>query len=277
MKLLNGMLTPTEGTCRVLGADPAREPEKVHAVSGVVTEHARMYDNLTGMQNLIFYAELFGLPVDEAAGRAEALLREMELEEAKDRKLAAWSTGMRQRLSLARALIHRPKVLFLDEPTSGLDPESAQNVNRLIRDLALKENVTVFLCTHQLRYAQEICTRYGLIEKGSLLASGTLDELRRTVSPQITVRILADHISPDAFSRLGLRKFGSGRKEAGNESGAVWLETEVVSETDIPELVHRIVYGGGEIFHVSACLPSLEDIYFSLTAGKSSGDMSREK
>lgn len=131
VKLLNGMLTPTEGTCRVLGADPAREPEKVHAVSGVVTEHARMYDNLTGMQNLIFYAELFGLPADEAAGRAEALLREMELEEAKDRKLAAWSTGMRQRLSLARALIHGPKILFLDEPTSGLDPESAQNVNRM--------------------------------------------------------------------------------------------------------------------------------------------------
>ena len=145
VKLLNGMLTPTEGTCRVLGADPAREPEKVHAVSGVVTEHARMYDNLTGMQNLIFYAELFGLPADEAAGRAEALLREMELEEAKDRKLAVWSTGMRQRLSLARALIHGPKILFLDEPTSGLDPESAQNVNRIIRELAEGQGVTVFL------------------------------------------------------------------------------------------------------------------------------------
>ena len=172
VKLLNGMLTPTEGTCRVLGADPAREPEKVHAVSGVVTEHARMYDNLTGMQNLIFYAELFGLPADEAAGRAEALLREMELEEAKDRKLAAWSTGMRQRLSLARALIHGPKILFLDEPTSGLDPESAQNVNRMIREMARNSGITVFLCTHQLRYAQEICTRYGLIEEGQLGLEG---------------------------------------------------------------------------------------------------------
>ena len=106
VKLLNGMLTPTEGICRVLGSDPALEPEKVHAVSGVVTEHARMYENLTGLENLVFYAELFGISADEAAGRAEALLQEMELEEAKDRKLAAWSTGMRQRISLARALIY---------------------------------------------------------------------------------------------------------------------------------------------------------------------------
>ena len=106
VKLLTGMLTPTEGICRVLGADPAREPEKVHAVSGVVTEHARMYDNLTGLQNLIFYAELFGLSAVEASGRAEALLREMELEEAKDRKLAAWSTGMRSEGPEAGGVVH---------------------------------------------------------------------------------------------------------------------------------------------------------------------------
>ena len=215
VKLLNGMLTPTEGTCQVLGADPAREPERVHAVSGVVTEHARMYDNLTGMQNLIFYAELFGLPADEAAGRAEALLREMELEEAKDRKLAAWSTGMRQRLaawstgmrqrlSLARALIHGPKILFLDEPTSGLDPESAQNVNRMIREMAKNSGITVFLCTHQLRYAQEICTRYGLIEEGQLLASGTLEELRAETFSRITLQIRAagNGIPPDRHIRI---------------------------------------------------------------------------
>ena len=291
VKILTGMLSPSEGNCEVMGIDPSAEPEKIHAISGVITEHAQMYDNLTGLENLLFYGSLFGLDRNCAQSRGLGLLRQLDLEEAADRRLSAYSTGMRQRLSLARALIHRPKVLFLDEPTSGLDPESARNVNRLIRDLALKEGVTVFLCTHQLRYAQEICTRYGLIEKGSLLASGTLDELRRTVSPRFTVKIRAGHISPDMISRLGLRRSGSDAKdsaeipdnrqeenrgayregsdkETNKKTGTVWLETEVASEEKIPGLVHQIVSEGGKIFHVSACLPSLEDIYFSLTAGK---------
>ena len=235
----------------MLGADPAREPEKVHAAAGVVTEHARMYDNLTGLQNLVFYAEIFGIPAEEAGRRAAALLDKMELEDAKDRKLAAWSTGMRQRLSLARALIHRPKVLFLDEPTSGLDPESAQNVNRMIREMAENSGITVFLCTHQLRYAQEICTRYGLIEEGSLLASGTLEELREEAFSEITLQIRADKMPPGT----GFRK-----------TGAQEYETAVRSEKEIPEIVRRIAAAGGDIYGVEAKEPDLEDIYFALTA-----------
>ena len=267
VKLLNGMLTPTAGSCRVLGSDPAREPEKVHARSGVVTEHAQMYDNLTGLQNLMFYASIFGMAEEQARERANELLGQLGLEEAKDQKLSAYSTGMRQRLSLARALLHRPEALFLDEPTSGLDPESAQNVNRLIRRLAKEEGITVFLCTHQLRYAQEICTRYGLIEEGRLLAAGTLDELRRSVSPRITVRVRAAGISSDLISLLHLRKSEREDREAAG-SREICLETGVSSEKEIPDLVRRIVSGGGDIYHVSACLPSLEDIYFTLTAGK---------
>src|SRR5699024_5316831 len=251
VKLLNGMLTPTEGICRVLGSDPALEPEKVHAVSGVVTEHARMYENLTGLENLVFYAELFGISADEAAGRAEALLQEMELEEAKDRKLAAWSTGMRQRISLARALIHRPKILFLDEPTSGLDPESAQNVNRMIREMAENSGITVFLCTHQLRYAQEICTRYGLIEEGRLLAAGTLEELRAEAFSQITLQI-----------RAGSMPTGMGFRQ----TGAQEYETMIRTEEEIPEIVRRIAAAGGDIYKVEARQPDLEEIYFALTA-----------
>lgn len=251
VKLLNGMLTPTEGICRVLGSDPALEPEKVHAVSGVVTEHARMYENLTGIENLVFYAELYGISADEAARRSESLLKEMELEEAKDRKLAAWSTGMRQRLSLARALIHRPKILFLDEPTSGLDPESAQNVNRMIREMAENSGITVFLCTHQLRYAQEICTRYGLIEEGRLLAEGTLDELRSETFSRITLQIRAGSMPPE----MGFR-----------QTGAQEYEASIHSEDEIPEIVRRIAAAGGDIYKVEARQPDLEDIYFALTA-----------
>ena len=207
--------------------------------------------DLTGLENLVFYAELFGISADEAAGRAEALLQEMELEEAKDRKLAAWSTGMRQRISLARALIHRPKILFLDEPTSGLDPESAQNVNRMIREMAENSGITVFLCTHQLRYAQEICTRYGLIEEGRLLAAGTLEELRAEAFSQITLQI-----------RAGSMPTGMGFRQ----TGAQEYETMIRTEEEIPEIVRRIAAAGGDIYKVEARQPDLEDIYFALTA-----------
>lgn len=251
VKLLNGMLAPSQGKIRVLGLDPAKQPEKIHALSGVVTEHAQMYDHMTGMQNLIFYAAVFGMPKDQAKSRAEALLSRLDLMEARDRKLAAYSTGMRQRLSLARALIHRPRVLFLDEPTSGLDPESAHRVNRMIRELAQNEGITVFLCTHQLRYAQEICTRYGLIEEGRLLAAGTLEQLRKQAFSGLTLQIRAARLPIG----LPLRK-----------GHADQYEMDIQSEEEIPALVRRIVEGGGQIYAVSAQYPSLEDIYFALTA-----------
>ena len=253
VKLLTGVLTPSSGSCDIMGVNPNTQPEKAHLLSGIVTEHAQMYDNLTGMENLIFYAASFGLEQKEGKQRGESLLKELELTEAKDRKLATYSTGMRQRLALARALLHRPKILFLDEPTSGLDPESAQNVNQMIHNLASKEGITVFLCTHQLRYAQEICTRYGLIEHGSLLASGTIDELCTQVFPSKSLRICASAV-PEKLNFV---------KRRANE-----FETQIQDKKEIPDLVRKIVEAGEDIYSVNLIEPSLEDIYFALTAGR---------
>ena len=250
VKLLTGVLAPSGGQCEIMGVNPNVQPEKAHLLSGIVTEHAQMYDNLTGMENLVFYAAAFGLEQKDGKQRGESLLKELELTEAKDRKLATYSTGMRQRLSLARALLHRPKVLFLDEPTSGLDPESAHNVNGMIRDLAGQEGITVFLCTHQLRYAQEICTRYGLLEEGKLLAEGTLEELRAQVLSGFTLRVRASLVPP-----------GLGLKQVGPEE----YEGALSQEAEIPPVVRNIVQAGGDVYAVSAQRPTLEDIYFALT------------
>lgn len=253
VKLLTGVLTPSGGSCEILGVNPNTQPEKAHLLSGIVTEHAQMYDNLTGIENLLFYATAFGLKQKEGKRRGELLLRELDLTEAKDRKLATYSTGMRQRLSLARALLHRPKVLFLDEPTSGLDPESAQNVNQMIQNLARKEGITIFLCTHQLRYAQEICTRYGLIEQGSLLASGTLEELRARVFITKTLCVCASAV-PDGLNFV---------KRGANE-----FEVNIRDKKEIPGLVRKLVEAGEDIYSVNLMEPSLEDIYFALTTGR---------
>ena len=253
VKLLTGVLSPSGGLCEIMGVNPNIQPEKVHLLSGIVTEHAQMYDNLTGIENLMFYATAFGLKQKEGKQRGESLLKELELTEAKDRKLTTYSTGMRQRLSLARALLHRPKVLFLDEPTSGLDPESAQNVNQIIHNLACKEGITVFLCTHQLRYAQEICTRYGLIDQGILLASGTIDELRARVFTSKSLRICASAV-PDKLNFV--------------KCGANEFETQIQDKKEIPDLIRKIVDAGEDIYSVNLAEPSLEDIYFALTAGR---------
>ncbi|MCI8597078.1 MAG: ABC transporter ATP-binding protein [Lachnospiraceae bacterium] len=253
VKLLNGMLSPTEGSCRIFGIDPTIAPEKLHALVGVVTEHAQMYQNLTGIQNLVFYGSVFGLSTKESEKRGLDLLERLELSDARDKKLSSYSTGMRQRLSLARSLIHRPQILFLDEPTSGLDPESAQNVHTMIRNLAKDHGITVFLCTHQLRYAQEICTRYGLMENGRLIAEGTFHNLRSSVCPGMKIKLKAQGVPSD----LPCRKIGN-----------LAYEVEIESEKDIPQIVRKIVEAGGEIYHVSAELPTLEDIYFTLTRKK---------
>lgn len=255
IKMLSGMLTPSSGSCEVFGLNPAQDPEKVHAISGVVTEHAQMYDHLTGLENLVFYGSVFGRSRADSEKRGKELLAQLELSDAQDKKLATYSTGMRQRLSLARALIHEPKILWLDEPTSGLDPKSAQNVHVMIRRLAAEKEITVFLCTHQLRYAQEVCTRYGLLSQGKLLADGSLDELRRQLGTGMKVQIRA------------------GGYEAGQKIRKVEkdiFEVRVQSETEIPGYVRQIVEAGGDIYSVQPQLPSLEDIYFSLT-GKQEG------
>lgn len=251
VKLLNGMLTPSSGSCRIFGIDPAQTLEKAHAISGVVTEHAQMYDTLTGLENLIFYGSLFGLSAAESRKRGKDLLELLNLSEAAGQKLASYSTGMRQRLSLARAMIHTPRILFLDEPTSGLDPESAQQVHTLIQNLAEEKGVTIFLCTHQLRYAQEICTRYGLMSEGRLLAIGSLTELRAQTGSSLTVQLRAEAI-PETFKKF--------RTEEN------CLEIPIPSEEAIPGLVRQAVSRGAQIYQVSARQPSLEDIYFTLTA-----------
>jgi len=255
VKLLNGMLQLTEGSCSVFGIEPAKAPEEIHKLSGVVTEHAQMYNNLTGLQNLMFFGEVFGIKTDETKRRTLEILERLELLDAKDRKLSEYSTGMRQRLSLARALLHQPKILFLDEPTSGLDPESAQNVNNLIKSLARDKGTSIFLCTHQLRYAEEICTKYGLISEGSMLAAGSLDELHALVFSGMTAKIKSD-------------KYPQGLK---TRQDGEYMLVDVNSQDEIPQLVKQIINNGGNVYHVSAQKHSLEEIYFALIEKRKDG------
>lgn len=253
VKMLGGLLKPTEGTLLVGGLDPVKEPEKVHRISALMTETTMMYDHLTARENLLFYGRLFGIDDGEIKKSSEKLLDDVGLSDAPG-KLKTFSTGMRQRLSLARVLLTKPEILFLDEPTSGLDPESVKWVNHIIAGQA-DRGATVFLCTHQLRYAEEICTEYGLLDNGRLLAKGTLRELMALAGAKTRIVMRASDM-PDGH----MKKVGENRYEA-----------DIESDEDIAAIVRRTVQAGASIYEVKTVRDSLENLYFMLL-GRERGD-----
>lgn len=247
VKLLTGLLKPTEGSCAVLGLSPFKKPSEVHRICGVITESARMYGQMTGMENLLFFARTADMDRKSAHDRAEELLKKLDLWDARDKNLKTYSTGMAQRLSLARALINHPRILFLDEPTSGLDPESAQSVNSMIFTMAKSEGVTVFLCTHQLRYAQDICTRYAILDKGSLLACGNMETMSSNAGIHSKAALrLKDGDIPQGF-------------EQGSDG---WCRTDILRDDEMPKLLKSLITSGHDVYEARIVKPTLEDIYF---------------
>ncbi len=176
IKMLVGLLKPSGGVARIVGYDVQRQPLQAKACLGYVPDQPILYDKLRGREFLTFMARLYRVDGRTAQRRADDLLRVFDLSDAADHLVEGYSHGMRQKLALAGALIHRPSVLFLDEPTVGLDPKSA----RLIKDLLLQlreAGVAVMMSTHILEIAERMCDRVGIIFNGRLIAEGTVAEL----------------------------------------------------------------------------------------------------
>jgi ABC-2 type transport system ATP-binding protein len=177
IRMMMGLLEPTAGTVALGGHDIRHAPEAAKALTGYVPDHPFLYDKLTGLELLRFVGSLYGLGAAEAARRGAQLLEEFGLASVAGELTETLSHGMRQRLALAAALVHRPRVLVLDEPMVGLDPEGALELRRLLRRLAA-DGVTIFLSTHSLAVAEELSHRIGIIDRGRLVALGTLADLR---------------------------------------------------------------------------------------------------
>ncbi|HEV7731867.1 MAG TPA: ABC transporter ATP-binding protein [Candidatus Binatia bacterium] len=177
IKMMMGLLAPTSGTVLLDGHDIRKAPEKAKAVTGFLPDRPHLYDKLTGAEYLGFVGGLYGLTAKDAARRAGALLGEFGLAAQAGELIETFSHGMKQRLSLAGALIHRPRILVLDEPMVGLDPEGAIAMRRLLLRLAT-DGVTIFLSTHSLAVAEELCGRIGILDRGKLVALGSMQELR---------------------------------------------------------------------------------------------------
>jgi ABC-2 type transport system ATP-binding protein len=175
--MLLGLTEPTSGSARVLGLDPAREPIKVKAAIGYLQENMGFYPDLNAVQMLRFVAELNGLTGSEIDGRIEDALHMVGLATESEKKIGAYSRGMRQRLGVAELLIKDSKVAFLDEPTLGLDPDATNRIMELIESLCHNKKMTILLSSHLLHQVQKICHRVGIMIKGRMVAQGPLDLL----------------------------------------------------------------------------------------------------
>ncbi len=173
IKMLIGQLTPSGGSGRVGGFDIVRERARIKSIIGVVFEDQNLYERMSGRDNLLFFARLHG--VDGL--RVDELLDQVGLKERARDRVKKYSNGMKQRLMVARALLHRPRVLFLDEPTRGLDPASAHEIRQVVADLA-RQGVTVFLTTHYMEEADQLCHRVAFISEGLIIALDAPRELK---------------------------------------------------------------------------------------------------
>jgi ABC-2 type transport system ATP-binding protein len=178
IRLLLGLIDPTSGSAEVLGFDTRKQSDEIRARCGALLEHSGLYERLSAEDNLRFYGRVARMPRNELDQRIEELLRHMDLWERRAEPVIKWSRGMKQKLAIARAVVHRPGLVFLDEPTAGLDPVAAAGLRKDLASLASQQGATIFLTTHNMAEAEKLCHLVAVIRQGKLLAVGNPAELR---------------------------------------------------------------------------------------------------
>ena len=265
MKMLSTLLEPTAGTIHVLGIDVAKEPRKVRARLGAMLSGERsLYWKLTGRENLEYFAALYHVPPAQTKARIERSLEAVKLLDRADDYVERYSTGMRQRLALARALLPDPPLVILDEPTVGLDPQSARDLRDRVRDLA-RQGRTVLLTTHYMEEADQLCDRIAIIDHGQIVALDTPAALKRRIRAEEVVRLEIDQSSDDAalLARLGATA-SIARSERHNGTLAVTAHCSSARDF-VPAAFDAARSAGATIQHVEVVPVSLEDVFLSLT------------
>jgi ABC-2 type transport system ATP-binding protein len=258
MRLLTAIMEPTSGKAWIVGREVIKEGEAIKEEIGYMSQRFGLYPDLTVMENIRFYADIYGVPKKDQPEKIDRLLGFSNLTPFKKRLAGNLSGGMKQKLGLACALIHTPKVLFLDEPTNGVDPVSRRDFWRILYQL-LKERVTIFVSTAYLDEAER-CTRIGLMYKGKILALGTPEEVKKMMKgsileirvnhPRRTKALLREHYGADAVGLFGDRVHLVSQKP----------------EDDLQEAQKIVVQAGLQISDIRTIEPSLEDVFISVVA-----------
>lgn len=247
IRLLSGLLRPTAGECSVLGLSPGYETARLHSMLGTVLYSAKLYADLTLWENLLFFAGVHGVRGEEAIERASFLMHRLDLWDQRDRLPGALPTGMFKRASLARALMHRPRVLLMDSQGAGMDLETAGLVRELLGYVRAQEGMSALLCTQDMGFAESVAGSFGLLSKGTLMARGDLESLRigGGVRLRASLRLKDGDEPPQGFAR---------------QKDGCW-QREIENEEDMPRLVMQAVSAGSSLYEARVLRPSLWDIY----------------
>lgn len=257
INLLLGLLAPTSGRAAVLGFDTRKHPDEVRAHTGALLDDDGIYEQLTVEENLEFYGRAWRLPPQEFRTRMEELLTHLGLWDRRTDRAGTWSRGMKRRLALARALLHRPRVVFLDEPTAGLDVMAANEVREDLAGLASQAGITIFLTTHNMVEAERLCDQIAVIRAGELIAVGDPDALRSQASPQVEVvgRGFTDEAQRRLVSHPGV---------VGTSIEKDRLIIDLAHPMHVAPLVQILVGAGAEIEEVNKPRASLEEAFITL-------------
>ena len=274
IRMLSTLTRPTEGTATIGGYDIVKQDSKVRQLIGLVSEKMIMYDRLTAKENLSFFGKLYNIPKSTLKEKIDELLELVQLTKWKDSKVGTFSTGMKQRMNVVRALLNMPKVLFLDEPTLGLDPQSTVEVREFIKKINRENKTTIILTTHMMNEADILCDRIGIIDHGKIAALDTPTNLKKLISggdetvlkleiPNITKKMITKMQSLDCVKSV-------------SQENASHLKIHATGDEAFDCIIDALRAEKAKINSVENLQPTLEDVFLQIT-GRAMRDKADQK
>jgi len=263
IRMLSTLSVPTEGDAKVASFDIRKEDGKVREHIGLVSEKLIMYDELTARENLKLFGKLYDIPNDVLKKRISKLLDFVRMQQWADHRIDTFSTGMKQRINVIRALVNQPDVLFLDEPTLGLDPQSTAEIRELVRRINIENRTTIILTTHMMTEADMLCDRIGIIDRGKIVALDTPAGLKRSVSGSDAMLLEFEITNLDSQMESTIESISSVSSVVRDDP--THIKVSSVGDDSFDTIVDALRKSGARIRTVKNLEPTLEDVFLRIT------------
>ncbi len=274
IRMLSTLSRPTDGTATIGGYDIVKKDNKVRQLIGLVSEKMIMYDRLTAEENLRFFGKLYSIPKNTLNERIDELLELVQLTKWKDSKVGTFSTGMKQRMNVVRALLNMPKVLFLDEPTLGLDPQSTVEIREFIKKINKENETTIILTTHMMNEADILCDRIGIIDHGKIAALDTSTNLKKLISGDDAIVLKLE--IPNLTKKLVTKIQSLDCVKSVSQENAAHLKIHATGDEAFDIIIDTVRAEKAKLNSVENLQPTLEDVFLQIT-GRDMRDKADQK